>query len=66
MHPLEILLDPVSLVILAIYGSLMLWEALAPGSYQNETGFYDGASARIKEMLLFKKVDQPKEIRKGA
>lgn len=29
--PIEILLDPVSLIILAIYGSLMLWEAIAPG-----------------------------------
>src|SRR5210317_212955 len=29
--PIEILLDPVSLIILAIYGSLMLWEAVAPG-----------------------------------
>ena len=28
--PLEILLDPVSLVVLAMYGALMLWEALAP------------------------------------
>lgn len=37
-----------------------------PGSYDHETGFYNGASARIKEMLLFKKVDQPKELRKSA
>ena len=29
--PIEILLDPISLVILAIYGFLMLWEAFAPG-----------------------------------
>lgn len=29
--PLEILLDPVSLVILSIYGALMLWEAIFPG-----------------------------------
>lgn len=28
--PLEILLDPVSLAVLAMYGALMLWEALAP------------------------------------
>ena len=28
--PLEILLDPISLIILAIYGGLMLWEALFP------------------------------------
>jgi sterol desaturase/sphingolipid hydroxylase (fatty acid hydroxylase superfamily) len=29
--PLELLLDPVSLIIIAIYGALMLWEALLPG-----------------------------------
>ncbi len=29
--PIEILLDPISLVVLAMYGSLMLWEAIAPG-----------------------------------
>lgn len=29
--PLEILLDPVSLGVLAMYAALMLWEALAPG-----------------------------------
>lgn len=29
--PLEILLDPVSLIILAMYGLLMLWESLIPG-----------------------------------
>jgi len=29
--PLEILFDPISLIILGIYGFLMLWEALAPG-----------------------------------
>jgi sterol desaturase/sphingolipid hydroxylase (fatty acid hydroxylase superfamily) len=29
--PLEILLDPVSLVVLAIYGGLMFWEAVFPG-----------------------------------
>jgi sterol desaturase/sphingolipid hydroxylase (fatty acid hydroxylase superfamily) len=29
--PLDILLDPISLIILAIYGSLMLWEAVFPG-----------------------------------
>ena len=29
--PLELLLDPVSLLILAIYASLMIWEALTPG-----------------------------------
>ncbi|MEK6478735.1 sterol desaturase family protein [Catalinimonas sp. 4WD22] len=29
--PLEVLLDPLSLIILAFYGGLMLWEALFPG-----------------------------------
>jgi sterol desaturase/sphingolipid hydroxylase (fatty acid hydroxylase superfamily) len=29
--PLEILLDPISLVILAMYAGLMLWEAVTPG-----------------------------------
>ncbi|WP_367025936.1 sterol desaturase family protein [Methylococcus sp. ANG] len=28
--PVELLLDPVSLVVFAIYGTLMLWEAVAP------------------------------------
>ena len=28
--PIEILLDPISLCVLALYGGLMLWEALAP------------------------------------
>ena len=31
-----------------------------PKGFENETGFYDGASARIKDMLMFKDVsDQP-------
>jgi sterol desaturase/sphingolipid hydroxylase (fatty acid hydroxylase superfamily) len=29
--PIEILLDPVSLGVLALYGALMLWEAIVPG-----------------------------------
>jgi sterol desaturase/sphingolipid hydroxylase (fatty acid hydroxylase superfamily) len=29
--PIEILLDPISLGVLALYGALMLWEAAAPG-----------------------------------
>src|SRR5688572_26402033 len=29
--PLEILFDPISLIILSMYGMLMLWEALFPG-----------------------------------
>ena len=31
-----------------------------PKDYQKETGFYEGASSRIKEMLLFKDVSSPK------
>ena len=30
--PIEIVLDPISLIILAMYGSLMAWEAIAPGA----------------------------------
>ena len=29
-----------------------------PEKYMNETGFYDGASSRIKDMLLFKNIDK--------
>jgi len=29
--PIEILLDPISLGVLALYGALMLWEAITPG-----------------------------------
>lgn len=29
--PIELLLDPISLAVFALYGGLMLWEALAPG-----------------------------------
>ena len=29
--PLEILLDPVSLVVIALYAGLLLWEKAAPG-----------------------------------
>lgn len=31
-----------------------------PATFENETGFYDGASGRIGEMLLFKDVTKPK------
>lgn len=37
-----------------------------PRSYEHETGFYQGASSRIKDMLLFKEVDQPESTRKSA
>ena len=29
-----------------------------PEKFEHETGFYDGASARVKEMLMFKEVDK--------
>jgi hypothetical protein len=29
--PIEILLDPVSLIVIAMYGVLMFWEAVFPG-----------------------------------
>ena len=29
--PIDLLLDPVSLMIISIYGALMLWEAVFPG-----------------------------------
>lgn len=32
-----------------------------PATYVDETGFYKGASARIKDMLLFRNVDKPGE-----
>jgi sterol desaturase/sphingolipid hydroxylase (fatty acid hydroxylase superfamily) len=34
--PIEILLDPVSLGVLALYGALMLWEAIAPARHLPE------------------------------
>ena len=30
-NPIEILLDPISLLVLALYAGVMLWEWLAPG-----------------------------------
>ena len=32
-----------------------------PRNYENETGFYDGASKRVVDMLLFRNVDQPNQ-----
>ncbi len=34
-----------------------------PKNYEHETGFYDGASKRILDMLLFRKVDQPNDLK---
>jgi len=46
------------------YSDLPLYDILFgtfknPASYVKETGFYNGASARVGEMLLFKNVDKP-------
>lgn len=46
--PLEILSDPISLIILAIYASLMLWEALFPGRKLPEVKYW-----RIKGLVAF-------------
>lgn len=46
------------------YSDLPLFDILFgtfrnPAAYEYETGFYNGASARIGDMLLFREVDQP-------
>jgi sterol desaturase/sphingolipid hydroxylase (fatty acid hydroxylase superfamily) len=46
------------------YSDLPLFDILFgtfrnPSAYEYETGFYDGASARIGDMLLFREVDKP-------
>lgn len=45
------------------YSDLPLFDILFgtfknPKKYEHETGFYEGASSKIKEMLLFRKVDR--------
>lgn len=45
------------------YADLPVWDILFgtfynPKNYENETGFYDGASSRMKDMLLFKDISQ--------
>ncbi len=37
-----------------------------PEGYERKTGFYDGASARVVDMLLFRDVSQPEPPRVGA
>lgn len=37
-----------------------------PEGYELETGFYDGASARVLDMVLFRDVSVPEEARSGA
>jgi sterol desaturase/sphingolipid hydroxylase (fatty acid hydroxylase superfamily) len=46
--PLEILLDPISLIILAIYAVLMLWEAIFPGRKLPEIRFW-----KVKGVFAF-------------
>jgi sterol desaturase/sphingolipid hydroxylase (fatty acid hydroxylase superfamily) len=46
------------------YSDLPLFDMLFgtfrnPAKYEHETGFYTGASSRIKDMLLFREVDKP-------
>lgn len=46
------------------YGELMLWDMLFgtwsnPASWNGEAGFYDGASARVLDMLLGRDVSRP-------
>jgi len=46
------------------YSDLPLFDMLFgtfrnPARYEHETGFYSGASSRIKDMLLFREVDKP-------
>ncbi len=68
--PIEILLDPISLIVLALYAGQMMWDALAYGrplplfgSFRNprhfelETGIYPVASECVADMLLFKYVN---------
>ena len=45
------------------YSDIPLWDMLFgtfnnPETYENETGFYDGGSAKVKEMLLFKDINK--------
>lgn len=52
------------------YSDLPLFDILFgtfknPKTYSHETGFYDGASGRIKDMLLFKDVTKPAPVTEG-
>ena len=51
------------------YSDLPLFDILFgtfknPKTYSHDTGFYDGASGRMKDMLLFKDVSKPEEVKK--
>jgi sterol desaturase/sphingolipid hydroxylase (fatty acid hydroxylase superfamily) len=50
------------------YSDLPLFDILFgtfknPKTYSHETGFYNGASGRVKEMLLFKDVSKPASLK---
>ncbi len=45
------------------YSDIPLWDMIFgtfsnPKTYENENGFYDGGSAKVKEMLLFKDINK--------
>jgi sterol desaturase/sphingolipid hydroxylase (fatty acid hydroxylase superfamily) len=49
------------------YSDLPLYDILFgtfknPKKYEHQTGFYNGASARIKDMLFFREVDRPERM----
>jgi sterol desaturase/sphingolipid hydroxylase (fatty acid hydroxylase superfamily) len=46
--PLDILIDPISLIILTIYGTLMLWEAILPGRELPEVKYW-----KLKGLVAF-------------
>ena len=53
------------------YSDLPLFDMLFgtfknPARYEHETGFYNGASSRIKDMLLFREVDKAESAQKKA
>ncbi len=46
--PIELIIDPISLIIFALYGGLMLWEALAPGTTLPRVPFW-----RLRGLVAF-------------
>ena len=46
--PLEILLDPVSLIVIAIYAALMIWESLFPAKTLPKVKFW-----KLKGLFAF-------------
>ncbi|MEL6812628.1 MAG: sterol desaturase family protein [Bacteroidota bacterium] len=47
-HPMELLIDPISIIVFAIYGALMLWEALFPAIELPKVKFW-----KLKGMIAF-------------